>query len=352
VNLDKSQLGRVHEVLLRSFDRDELRIMLRLQLGEDLDTVAGDDDFRTVVFNLVTWAERTNRMGDLVAGALAANPTNGDLQQLAADFARWQQSAAAPDSALPLPVEKQGRSLMVALGLGGVAVAALLVFLLLRPLIWGPAPVEPTPIAPTPSEPALPTVDSPLAEASHLPVTPLPTAAPPQDTSPQETPTIGLTEPVPAPTPSATATPDSTATPGATATPNATATQVQPPRAPALTGARKYTIFDEDNQLITIGSGKAVPLDMRDLWSAPAGTPATCAESFVLVSWQVRQPYPGGEELEVRRVIPRGGGQTELLRTGARGRVDLGYCDSVILRNPDLVDYRLEWRFVSAIPTP
>jgi hypothetical protein len=98
-----------------------------------------------------------------------------------------------------------------------------------------------------------------------------------------------------------------------------------------------------------VRSGKAVPLEMRELWTAPEGTPADCATAFVLVSWQVRNPYPGGEELEIRRVIPRGGGRTEVLATGARGREDLSYCDSIELRNLGLVDYRLEWRFVSAV---
>ena len=96
MKLNKGQLNQVHQTLLRAFDRDSLRIMLRLQLNESLDAVTGDDDLTTVVFDLITWAERTNRLGDLVNGALAANPNNPELQQLAADYARWQ-AAAPPD---------------------------------------------------------------------------------------------------------------------------------------------------------------------------------------------------------------------------------------------------------------
>jgi hypothetical protein len=158
------------------------------------------------------------------------------------------------------------------------------------------------------------------------------------------------------PTLISTSVPTLTPLPAATATadqaPTATATPLQPPRAPALSPSRQYTTFTEDSRLLTVRSGKSIPLDMRDLWSAPQGTPPTCADAFVLVSWQVRQPYPGGQDLEIRRVIPRGGGQTEPLADGPRGRADLSYCDSIILKNLDIVDYRLEWRFVSAIENP
>ncbi len=298
MNLDANQLGQVHRALLQSFDRDELRMMLRLQLDEDLDVVAGDDELKKVVFNLVTWAERSGRLDDLVAGSLAANPQSEELQRLAADFARWQAAAplsepapvrpvSAVSSPAPGPVSGDNGRILA------VTVAALVVLAVLGFFVWRfvspPAPIDPLPIDPT------------------LPAEVLPTEAP-------------------------------------TDTP-----QPQPPRAPTLNVDPGYTSFNEESRIFTVESGGSLDLDMRDLWSAPQGTPVSCANGVIVASWQVRQPYPGGDDLEIRRVIPQGGGQSESAATGARGRISASVCGALVLRNLDVVDYRIEWRYVSAI---
>jgi hypothetical protein len=110
-----------------------------------------------------------------------------------------------------------------------------------------------------------------------------------------------------------------------------------------------YNSFNEESRILTVESGGSLDLDMRELWSAPEGTPVSCANGVIVASWQVRQPYPGGDDLEIRRVIPQGGGATESATTGARGRITASYCGELILRNLDVVDYRIEWRYVSAI---
>ena len=88
---------------------------------------------------------------------------------------------------------------------------------------------------------------------------------------------------------------------------------------------------------------------MRRLWSGPVGTPVTCTNGVVFFSWQVRQPYPGGDDLEIRRVIARGGGQTEVLARGARGSATAGYCEQLVIQNLNLKAVRLEWRYVPAL---
>ena len=100
MRLNKAQFQQTEAAILHAFDRDALRRMLRRQLDEDLDVVAGDDELATVVFNLVTWAERNSRVSELIAGALAENPNNAELKQLAADYRRWE---AAPQSQQPAP---------------------------------------------------------------------------------------------------------------------------------------------------------------------------------------------------------------------------------------------------------
>ncbi len=53
--------------------------MVRFQLDERLDLIAGGGDLSEVVFNLIEWAERTGRAAELVAKAQAYNPRNARL---------------------------------------------------------------------------------------------------------------------------------------------------------------------------------------------------------------------------------------------------------------------------------
>ena len=346
MKLDKRQLNQLHQALLQAFDRDGLRMMLRLQLNENLDAVAGDDPLATVVFDLLTWAERTDRLGDLVQGALAANPDNPALQQAAADFATWQadaevkaQTAAAtllpaqrdatatalPDSATAgASAQRKSGPQGLPLGAAIVAAFALLVaaWFLLGPLLSGADPIAPTPIGPT------------------LPALELTSTREPSPTATVELSPTATVEP----SPTATVEPS----PTATVEPSPTATSAAP-RAPALRVGSQYTAFIEASRLLTIKSGESLELDQRQMWSAPQGTPVDCASGVIFFSWQVRQPYPGGEELEIRRLVPRGGGQTEVLAGGARGSANAGYCEQLTLHTLGLDDLRIEWRYVSAL---
>jgi hypothetical protein len=125
--------------------------------------------------------------------------------------------------------------------------------------------------------------------------------------------------------------------------------QPQSQRAPPLRIGDQFTAFEEQSRTFTIESGQSLIATMSEYWSAPQGTPVDCASGVLVVSWQVRSPYPGGDDLQIRRVLPRGGGQTELLARGARGNATAGYCDKLILYNTGQEDYRVEWRFASAI---
>lgn len=336
MKLDGRQFAQLQGVLLQSFDRDSLRMMVRLQLDEDLDAVAGDDDLTTVVFDLITWAERTNRLGDLVNGALAANPANSDLQQLAAEAVHWPALASgSAGAAAGVPAEPEGAPIPVEQGLidrlfppGAAAVFAILfvlvAFWLLRPYLLPGRPIDPAPV-----EPTLPVVQPTLPEEA-------PTAMPTVSATPQ---------------PSPTATPVQTPTEAATEAPTEAPTETpQPPRAPALRIGPGYQSFGEQSRLWTVKSGEALAVDLRRLWSAPEGTPVDCASGVIFISWQVRQPYPGGDELEIRRTVPRSGAQTEVLGSGARGSLSAGYCDELSLHNLGLEEYRVEWRYASALP--
>lgn len=93
------QIGELVDALLSAYPtRDDLRIMVRMELDTSLDVVAEGANLRIVAFNLVTWAERSGRMGDLVTGALRHNPGNPALQAISVD---WPSTMALTTLAAP-----------------------------------------------------------------------------------------------------------------------------------------------------------------------------------------------------------------------------------------------------------
>lgn len=96
--LSGRQIEEVQAALLDAFpSKDELRIMVRVHLDAHLETIADGPNQRVAIFNLVTWAERTGRMDDLVQGALRYSPGNPALQQLRATWPAAQLDDAKPE---------------------------------------------------------------------------------------------------------------------------------------------------------------------------------------------------------------------------------------------------------------
>lgn len=120
------------------------------------------------------------------------------------------------------------------------------------------------------------------------------------------------------------------------------------PHAPPIQIDFEAELFAEQVMIITVKSGESVTLSMRDLWDAPIGTPGDCMNSFVAFSWIVREPYPeGGEDLELRNIIPMNNGRTQPLANGSTGFGNIGLCDELTLHNTSLEDYRVEIRYAS-----
>lgn len=120
------------------------------------------------------------------------------------------------------------------------------------------------------------------------------------------------------------------------------------PRAPELPEDASEPGFEEQLLLITVAAGGEHILEGMELFSAPAGTPASCATSGLTFTWQVREPWPsGGEDLQIRRSIPFNQ-QTELVAEGVTGdAVDMEYCGSVTVKNLNLDQVKVEIRYVS-----
>lgn len=113
MTLTGAQISQLLEALLDAYpQRDILRLMVRVELGENLDAIAGGGNLRAVVFSLIEWANRTGRTAELIDGARRGNPGNVALGAAAADL------GVAPDAQ---PVEPP-----VAVTAPTVTVAALL----------------------------------------------------------------------------------------------------------------------------------------------------------------------------------------------------------------------------------
>ncbi|MEO7328297.1 MAG: PEGA domain-containing protein, partial [Minicystis sp.] len=80
--LSGDQKRALNEALLEAFrDRDALEVMVGYYLDENLATItSSDQNLRTNVFELVSWAESVGRLDDLVDGARQANAGNPTLE--------------------------------------------------------------------------------------------------------------------------------------------------------------------------------------------------------------------------------------------------------------------------------
>jgi hypothetical protein len=100
--LSGAQTSQLQEALLAAFDAAELAQMVNVALGEDLESIAGGGARAAVVFNLIQWAERRERVGDLVRAAQAQRPQNGVFAELARTLGGTTATAAPqPPAAVP-----------------------------------------------------------------------------------------------------------------------------------------------------------------------------------------------------------------------------------------------------------
>lgn len=93
-------LERLQNAILAAFNRDELRLLLRYRLNVDFEAIVPDGNLAVQVHDLLLWANRHNRVDDLVFALLAERPNNAELQATAAAF-RADKPASAEGSPNP-----------------------------------------------------------------------------------------------------------------------------------------------------------------------------------------------------------------------------------------------------------
>ncbi len=84
--LSGPQFKQFHEALLAAFDQESLTQMVRLEMGVNISSVAGGSNFSAVAFNLIDWAQRTGRLGELIAAAARSNGDNPEIKAFVASL--------------------------------------------------------------------------------------------------------------------------------------------------------------------------------------------------------------------------------------------------------------------------
>ncbi|MEM7131973.1 MAG: effector-associated domain EAD1-containing protein [Chloroflexota bacterium] len=74
------------DALLDAYSRDKLSQMVKVELDQDLDVIAGGKDLDDIVWNLIMWAERLSAVKELVEAAYRGNPSNLRLKVAVKDF--------------------------------------------------------------------------------------------------------------------------------------------------------------------------------------------------------------------------------------------------------------------------
>ena len=84
--LSGPQFKQFHAALLDAYTEADLEQMTRLEMNVNLDAVAGGSNLNSIAFNLIDWAQRTGRLGELIQAATTFVPGNSELQAFVASL--------------------------------------------------------------------------------------------------------------------------------------------------------------------------------------------------------------------------------------------------------------------------
>jgi len=88
--LTGQQIKQLQQALLDGFpSKALLEMMVRIEMNQQLDAIAQGDNQTVIVYQLITWAERTGNVRALIEGAAAQNGGNPLVARLANDSRSW-----------------------------------------------------------------------------------------------------------------------------------------------------------------------------------------------------------------------------------------------------------------------
>lgn len=131
--LSGQQIQKFQTALQNAYpSRAVLEQMVRINLNQNLESIAGGDNLTEISFNLIVWAARNGRFNELLRAAVEGNPGNPALQSAVADLRR-DVTDLADGVVLDLPdVPDEPRPISRALIYGG----AVTLFAILALLVW------------------------------------------------------------------------------------------------------------------------------------------------------------------------------------------------------------------------
>jgi hypothetical protein len=111
MKLSGKQIGEIQDALLDAYpDRDALRMMVRIELEENLESIADGSNQRVVIFNLINWADRVGCVDALIQGAYRQNDGNFALQRLMESWRATERPATDRTSFSRFPQTLAGRA--------------------------------------------------------------------------------------------------------------------------------------------------------------------------------------------------------------------------------------------------
>lgn len=125
-------------------------------------------------------------------------------------------------------------------------------------------------------------------------------------------------------------------------------TRLEVPHAPPIEYDGTGQIYEENIMQFSLEPGASRTVKAMEIWKGLVGSQPSCATAWLLFTWQVRDPYPGGgSDLEFRQPIKMGGGVTEVIAEGSSGSSSMGWCSTVDVTNRSLVPVLVELRYAS-----
>ena len=83
IQMDGRKVGEFQDALLSAYNESSFKQMLYVQLSQDLDELAGPDNFRTRVFDVIMEARRAGWLEQLVKESYQKVPNNPELKAFA-----------------------------------------------------------------------------------------------------------------------------------------------------------------------------------------------------------------------------------------------------------------------------
>jgi tetratricopeptide (TPR) repeat protein len=103
MKLNGKQFEAISKSLLDAFNLDSLKAMVRIQLEEQLEQIARPGPLPKVVHDMIEWAEKKDRVQQLIDGAYTSSRSNRMLQELQVQYQTEKWFDASPQSRPGIP---------------------------------------------------------------------------------------------------------------------------------------------------------------------------------------------------------------------------------------------------------